>query len=64
MRMVSPGLRWHGGLKPDPTPVQIKYVVSASLQVCAQAPIAVQTMSNQFASPTEPSCVYSRAEHH
>jgi hypothetical protein len=64
MRMVSPGLRWRGGLKPDPTPVQIKYVVSAGLQVRAQAPITVQTMSNQFAWPTEPSCAYSRAEHH
>jgi hypothetical protein len=49
MQMVSPGLRWRGGLKPDPTPVQIKYVVSAGLQVRAQARIAVQTMSNQFA---------------
>ena len=39
----------NGGLKPDPTPVQIKYVMSAGLQVHAQAPIIVQTMSNQFA---------------
>ena len=44
---VKPSL--NGGLKPDPTPVQIKYVVSAGLQVRAQAPITVQTMSNQFA---------------